>query len=122
MYQIDIEKTMLSRVLCKLKREKYEHISRFGNLASFLNDLSRTNPGTKTSLVTRNGRFKRVFEALWMCMASYTHTTRIIGLDACHVKASYGGAVLVMTVLDGNGQVFPSGIAIAESENQETWS
>ena len=57
-----------------------------------------------------------------MCMASYTHTTRIIGLDACHVKASYGGAVLVMTVLDGNGQVFPSAIAIAESKNQETWS
>ena len=84
--------------------------------------LSRVNEGTKTFLVTQNGRFKRTFIALRMCIDSFDFTTRIVGLDACHIKASYGGAVLVMTVLDGNGQVFPSSIAIAESENQETWS
>ena len=28
----------------------------------------------------------------------------------------------MMTVLDGNGQVFPSSVAIVESENKTTWS
>ena len=30
--------------------------------------------------------------------------------------------LLVMTVLDGNGQIYPCAIAIAEGENQTTWS
>ena len=45
-----------------------------------------------------------------------------MSLDACHIKARYGGVVLVLTVLDGNGNIFPAAIAIAESENEETWS
>ena len=113
---------MLSRVMCNVKKEMCEERNGFGRLSSFLNTLSRVNDGTKTFLMTQNGRFKRAFIALGMCIDSFDFTTRIVGLDACHIKASYGGAVLVMTVLDGNGQVFPSSIAIAESENQETWS
>ena len=56
-----------------------------------------------------------------MCVRAFPHTTRVIGLDDCHIKARYGGALLVMTVLDGNGNVFPAAIGIAESENCETW-
>ena len=122
MYQINVEKTMLSRVACKVKREMYEENGGFGKLSSFLGMLSGMNEGTRTALVTQNGLFRRVFLALSMCINSFDHTTRIVGLDACHVKASYGGSVLVLTVLDGNGQVFPLALAIAESENQETWS
>ena len=121
-YQINVEKTMLSRVMCKVRREMREEKSGFCNLSSFLDALSRTNEGTRTLLVSLNGTFQRVFVALGKCIMSFAFTTRIVGLDACHVKASYGGAVLVMTVLDGNGQVFPSSIAIVESENKTTWS
>ena len=56
-----------------------------------------------------------------MCVQSFPHTTSVIDLDACHIKAKYGGALLVMTVLDGNGQVYPASIGIAESENVQTW-
>ena len=108
--------------MCKVKREMREGRSWFGNLSSFLDALSRTNEGTRTLLVSQNGTFQRMFIALGMCIRSFAFTTRIVGLDACHVKASYGGAVLVMTVLDGNGQVFPSSVAIVESENKTTWS
>ena len=45
----------------------------------------------------------------------------MFGLDGCHIKAKYGGVVLVATVLDGNGNIFPGAIGIAESENEETW-
>ena len=57
-----------------------------------------------------------------MCVHAFQKATHVISLDACHIKARYGGVVLVLTVLDGNGNIFPASIAIAESENEETWS
>ena len=57
-----------------------------------------------------------------MCVDSFWNSTKVVGLDTCHVKATCGGVVLVMTVLDGNGQVFPGAVAIAESENPDTWT
>ena len=79
------------------------------------------NDGSTTSLVAVEGRFQRAFLALGICVKAFAHTTRVIGLDACHIKAAYGGALLVMTILDGNGQVFPGALAVAESENVQTW-
>ena len=61
------------------------------------------------------------FLALGMCVRAFPHTTRVVGLDACHIKARYGGALIVMTELDGKGNVFPAALGIAESENVETW-
>ena len=37
-------------------------------------------------------------------------------------KAKYGGVLLVLTVLDGDGRVFPGVLGVAESENGDTWS
>ena len=56
-----------------------------------------------------------------MCIEAFSHSPKVVGLDACHIKAKYGGVILVMTILDGNGSVFPGAIGVAESENQETW-
>ena len=80
----------------------------FGRVRSFLEVLSATNRGTMTHLVENNNVFERAFLALGMCIASFPHTTRVVGLDACHIKASYGGVLLVMTVLDGNNSISPS--------------
>ena len=57
-----------------------------------------------------------------MCVHAFRLSTNGVGLDGCHVKAKYGGVILVATVLDGNGNVFPAAIGIAESENEHTWS
>ena len=38
------------------------------------------------------------------------------------MKAKYGCVLLVMTVLDGNGNVFPVAFGISESESEETWA
>lgn len=80
----------------------------------FLQVLGMLNEGTTTGLMTDNGLFKRAFLLPGICRAAFPHTTKIIGLDACHVKASYGGVLLVMTFLDGNGSVFPGAVAVAE--------
>ena len=56
------------------------------------------------------------------CARAFQHSTRVVGLDACHIKARYGGVLLVMSVLDGNGNVFPCALGVAESENMATWT
>ena len=94
----------------------------FGTLRPFLEALVQCNRGMVKCVTAQDGVFKRAFLAPGMCVASFTHSTRVVGLDACHIKAYYGGVLLVMTILDGNGQVFPRAVAIAESENPETWT
>ena len=57
-----------------------------------------------------------------MCVRAFYHTPKIVGLNACHIKARYGGVLLVMTVLDGNGSIFPAALGVAESEKTATWT
>ena len=71
-------------------------------------------------MLTKEGVFQRAFLYPAMCVNAFEHMTKIIGLDACHIKAWYGGVILVMTALDGNGQIFPVALGIAESENTAT--
>ena len=93
-----------------------------GTIRSFLLSFERRNPGSKTDFEADNGEFRRAFLCPAMCVQAFRHSTRVFGLDGCHIKAKYGGVVLVATVLDGNGNVFPGAIGIAESENEDTWS
>ena len=121
-YQVIIEKTMVSRAISNVKRTVLFESTPFGFIAPFLKASEERNPGTVTSLTSRDGVFERSFLALRMCINPFRHSTRVMGLDACHIKASYGGALLVWTLLDGNGNVFPAALGIAESENESTWT
>ena len=105
---VDVDAMTLNRAIREARSGSSSPVRSFGLLRSFLECISSENPGTVTRLSTKDGVFERAFVALGMCIDSFRHTTRVIGLDACHVKAGYGGVLLVMTVLDGNGQVYPS--------------
>ena len=120
-HNITIDLATLSVTLRSIRIDARGGTVSFGHIASFLETLSSVNEGTTTSLTCEDGTFKRAFLALAMCVRSLSHTTRVIGLDGCHVKAGYGGVLLVMTALDGNCQINPVAIGIAESENAETW-
>ena len=43
-------------------------------------------------------------------------------MDGCHLKTKYGGVLLVATVLDGNSNIFPACIGIAEGESSDSWT
>ena len=79
------------------------------------------NNATTAFVTSQDGLYERAFLAPGMCVATFHHTTQVIGLEDCHVKASYGGVLLVMTLLDGNGNVFIAALGIAESENSSSW-
>ena len=114
-------KNMVSRVICEVKKGAFGDKSPFGVIRSFFEEMKVVNGGCTTSLTAVDGHFQRAFLALGICVKAFRHTPRVVGLDACHVKAQYGGALLVMTILDGNGQVFPGALAVTESENVQTW-
>ena len=91
----------------------------FGIVRSFLESLASANPGTTFNFQSLDGTFLRAFLCPSICASAFRNSTKVIGLDACHIKARYGGVVLVLTVLDGNGSLFSAAIGIAESENED---
>ena len=104
---------VMSHALTDIKNVMWQEGTSFGHVRSYLDALRTNNDGTDTSLVVEEGVFKRAFVALGMCVRAFAVSTRVVGLDACHDKAKYGGVLLVMTVLDGDGSVFPAALAIA---------
>lgn len=44
-----------------------------------------------------------------------------IQLDACFLKGPYGGQLLSAVASDGNDQIFPLTVVVAESENNSSW-
>ena len=121
-YQIDVGLILIRNSLADSKKAVLKDNTPFGLVTSFLGALAQNNDGTKTSIMSNDGVFQRAFLCPGMCVNAFWHTPKIVGLDACHIKAPYGGALLVMTVLDGNGSIFPAAVGIAESENTATWS
>ena len=119
---IDVGKVLIANALSDVKKELYQDDQSFGLTASFLDAVTASNEGTTVRLMSEGNVFQRAFLCPGVCKNAFMHTVKISGLDACHIKAPYGGALLVMTALDGNGQIFPVALGIAESENASTWT
>ena len=88
---------VMSHSLTDIKNVMWQEGTSFGHVRSYLDALRTNNDGTDTSLVVEEGVFKRAFVALGMCVRAFAVSTRVVGLDACHVKAKHGGVMLVMT-------------------------
>ena len=121
-FLVAVSLSMLTRAVCLVKREELQGNLRFGLLTSFIERLSQANEKTKTRVVSQDGVFKRALLALRRCVLAFGHSTWVLGHDACDIKASYCGVLLVMTILDGNGNVFLDALGIAESKNVDTWT
>ena len=95
--------------------------AQFWTIKSFLQAFVERNPGSTTWFQDNDGEFLMAFLSPAVCVHAFNNSTRVIALDACHVKARYGGVIMALTVLDGDGCVFPGVLGVAESENAETW-
>ena len=104
------------------RKTRFSDAASFGTIRSFLRAFESLNPGSKTDFEEADGEFRRAFLCPALSVRAFHCSTKVFGLDGCHIKARYGGVVLVATVLDGNGNIFPAAIGIAESENRDTWS
>ena len=65
----------------------------------------------------------RRFHSFVACKKGWIKGRRpLIGLDGCHIKGSYTGQILTAVGIDANNGMYPIAFAIAEVENQETWT
>ena len=94
----------------KAKEQILSDGASFGTIHSFLRSFETMGPGSKTSFEAVDGEFRRAFLCHALCVGAFHCSTKVFGLDGCHIKAKYGGVVLVATVLDGNGNFFPGAI------------
>ena len=109
---------LLANALADAKRLLAKDKPSFGLVSSFLGALAVQNVGTTTCTMVVNGVFARAFLCPSICANAFPHTTMVVGLDACHLKSRYAGVMLVMTVLDGNGQIFPLAVGVSEGERK----
>ena len=121
-FNINVNKKTVKNALADVKRTGPEERQAFGFISSFLSSLAERNKGTTTRVMSENGIFHRAFICPGVCRNAFLNTTKITGINACHIKARYGGSLPVMTALDGNGQIFPIALGVAESENTSTWT
>lgn len=122
MFGVDVPKQMLVKAKCSVKKTTRESAASFGKVKSFFELFVETNVGSTSSFTVNGGEFQRAFLCPQMCVDAFHHSTHVVALDGCHMKTKFGGVLLVMTVLDGNGNIFPCAIGLAESENSDTWS
>lgn len=94
----------------------------YGKLVPLLTALRDVNPGTTTDVVVRNGRLVRAFLCLGACVTAFASSLKLVCLDACHAKTGCGGVLLVATGVDGNGNLFPIALAVAEGESGDSWT
>lgn len=97
-----------------------------------LQAMSHFNLGLKWSLVItpnfelHNGVWKhqllRVFWALSQCMEAFKHYRPVISVDATFLTGKYKGALLITLGIDGEDSLVPLAFALAEFENNDSWS
>ena len=121
-YGVNIKKWTSQRALRKARSSLSNDEDGFGKLAQLFDALRESDGNTTTDIVTKDGLFFRAFLCPGSCANAFAFTLRIVGMDACHLKTKHGGVLLVMTAIDGNSNIFPVCLGIAEGENKDSWS
>ena len=91
-------------------------------MSSLFDTLRESDPNTTTDIVVQDGHFHRAFLCPGACSRAFGLSLHVIGVDGCHLKTKYGGVLFVATALDGNSNIFPICIGIAEGENSDSWT
>ena len=88
-FNVDVNKKMMKNALADVKRTRPEERQAFGFISSFLSSLAERNEGTTTGVMSENGIFLRAFICPGVCRNAFLNTTKISGLDACHITEDF---------------------------------
>lgn len=89
--------------------------------------LSRSNEDSTVELETFNGDDgSDVFNRFYVCFAALKKTwcaqcRPIFGLDACFLKCTTKGQLLVAVGRDANNKMFPIAWAVVDVESEDNW-
>ncbi|KAH0865007.1 LOW QUALITY PROTEIN: hypothetical protein HID58_082218 [Brassica napus] len=113
-----------TRALEMIKEENDQHFSR---LRDYRLELLESNEDSTVELETFNGDDgSDVFYRFYVCFAALkktwcAHCRPIFGLDACFLKCTTKGQLLVAVGRDANNKMFPIAWAVVDVESEDNW-
>ncbi|KAJ9546953.1 hypothetical protein OSB04_019496 [Centaurea solstitialis] len=92
------------------------HAESFTRFTTYLYNLKRVNPGTRTAIRTdSSGRFAECFIALGVSIETWP----VLIIDAAHLKGAYLGTMFLVVVMDGNNNIVPVAFGVGRSETAD---
>lgn len=103
------------------------YIDQYNNLASYRQEILRSNPGSTIEIKTMMDGAIRRFHRMYICFAACKEGWKmgcrpLICLDGCHIKGHHPGQILTAVGIDANNGMYPIAYAVVEVENQDTWT
>lgn len=95
----------------------------YNQLPWFCEQISKTNPGTSTKLITNDDKtFRGFFVSFQATICGFLNGCRpLLFLEASHIRSEYQEILLTATAVDGNDGFFPVAFAVVDVENIDNW-
>ncbi|XP_071688705.1 uncharacterized protein [Rutidosis leptorrhynchoides] len=128
---MDISKYKAYRALQAAKKVvQGDYAKQYDYLRDYLEELSRSNPGTTVRLLTEpcdDDVDKRKFMRCYVCLGPLKEGFRtlsrdLLGLDGAFMKEPATGQILSDVGVDSNNGIYSLAYAILEGENYNSWS
>ncbi|KAJ9564806.1 LOW QUALITY PROTEIN: hypothetical protein OSB04_000772 [Centaurea solstitialis] len=96
----------------------------FTRLPTYLYNLERINPGTRTAIrIDFEGRFEECFIALGVAIYTFLQNLRrVLIKDVAHLKGPYFGTMFLVVVMDGNNNIMPIAFGVGRLETADEWT
>jgi hypothetical protein len=83
--------------------------------------LSMFEEGRNSIVQQSEGRFHRLFMYPEACQKALQWCTPILALDDCHLKAAYGGVLLLIAASDSLRNILLLAFVVVSVENGDNW-
>nr|KAJ0198791.1 hypothetical protein LSAT_V11C600328360 [Lactuca sativa] len=103
-------------------------LTNFAELPKYISTLQTSNPNTVVKWFHNpNGSshvatFKYIFWAFGPAINAFHLCRPVISIDACHLRGSYKGKMLIAVTKDANNNILPVSYAIVDEETTHSWS
>ncbi|XP_012852893.1 PREDICTED: uncharacterized protein LOC105972477 [Erythranthe guttata] len=103
------------------------HVEQYGLIWRYAEEIRRTNPGTTIKIKTKPAGEDLRFKRIYICWGALKRglmegCRRMIFLDGCHLKSTYGGILLCAVGIDANNGMYPFAYAVVEKEKKDSWT
>ncbi|XP_020417204.1 uncharacterized protein LOC18781319 [Prunus persica] len=98
------------------------YAQQYEKLWEYCEEIRQTNNGSSMLMKVDPPHFQRLYVCLDACKKGFIAGCRpLIGVDACHLKGTFQGQLLVSVGIDANDNMYPIAYAVAELESKDSW-